>query len=429
MNRTDVFNLQGVEIFLINNFLDISECNHLCQMIKKNNQRSTVSGNSKDGKVFNEARTSKSAFLSNNDLIVSKINERISEVVQVPLSHGEPLQGQLYNTGEFYGDHMDYFDDYALEHHCLSSGQRTWTSMIYLNDVEEGGHTEFSSIGKSFAPQKGTALFWRNSHGRGSENPNTLHSGRPVVNGEKMIVTKWFRENVYNQREDERRNVQDQSKESHTQSEVSSDTEPVKIEYVNGVPHARYKTKEDIPALTSTGFKKDRIPQGLFQDILNFYNNGKMVATPEFDPSDNTDHLSDFIKSKETYYPTEMIPLTDQLKVEIFNGIEGILQEWVGRQIEPTYCYGIRSYKRGASLKKHTDGYETRIVSAILNVAQKVDEPWGLQIDDHQGNEHEVFLEPGEMALYESAILSHGRVKPLKGDYYSNLFVHFVNVN
>ena len=71
---------------------------------------------------------------------------------------------------------------------------------------------------------------------------------------------------------------------------------------------------------------------------------------------------------------------------------------------------------------------ETRIVSAILNIDQQVDEPWPLQIEDHAGEEHEVYLQPGEMALYESAILRHGRVKPLKGDYFSNLFVHFINV-
>ena len=80
-------------------------------------------------------------------------------------------------------------------------------------------------------------------------------------------------------------------------------------------------------------------------------------------------------------------------------------------------------------MKKHTDGFETRVISSILNVAQQVDTPWALQIDDHNGVEHEVFLRPGEMVLYESAVLSHGRIKPFNGDYYSNLFVHYVNLS
>ncbi len=36
-----------------------------------------------------------------------------------------------------------------------------------------------------------------------------------------------------------------------------------------------------------------------------------------------------------------------------------------------------------------------------------------------------VYLEPGEMVLYESARVLHGRMEPLNGDFYDNLFVHF----
>ena len=80
-------------------------------------------------------------------------------------------------------------------------------------------------------------------------------------------------------------------------------------------------------------------------------------------------------------------------------------------------------------MKKHIDGFETRIISAILNIDQDVEEPWALQIDDHNGIEHEVFLSPGEMCLYESATLEHGRVNPLIGNYYANLFVHYINIS
>ena len=37
-----------------------------------------------------------------------------------------------------------------------------------------------------------------------------------------------------------------------------------------------------------------------------------------------------------------------------------------------------------------------------------------------------VFLAPGEMVWYESARLLHGRPEVLEGDYYDNLFIHFV---
>ena len=44
---------------------------------------------------------------------------------------------------------------------------------------------------------------------------------------------------------------------------------------------------------------------------------------------------------------------------------------------------------------------------------------------DHHGNKVKLFLKPGEMILYESAKIPHGRQYPLKGDFYDNLFVHF----
>ena len=48
-----------------------------------------------------------------------------------------------------------------------------------------------------------------------------------------------------------------------------------------------------------------------------------------------------------------------------------------------------------------------------------------MNITDHDGNNHIVYLEPGEMILYESAICEHGRIEPFKGNFYNNLFVHY----
>ena len=44
---------------------------------------------------------------------------------------------------------------------------------------------------------------------------------------------------------------------------------------------------------------------------------------------------------------------------------------------------------------------------------------------DHEGNKEKIILKPGEMLLYESATVPHGRQFPLDGDYFENLFIHF----
>ena len=47
----------------------------------------------------------------------------------------------------------------------------------------------------------------------------------------------------------------------------------------------------------------------------------------------------------------------------------------------------------------------------------------------HEGKREKIYLQPGEMLLYESAKMPHGRQFPFKGEYYDNLFVHFMLKN
>ena len=41
------------------------------------------------------------------------------------------------------------------------------------------------------------------------------------------------------------------------------------------------------------------------------------------------------------------------------------------------------------------------------------------------GKNVNVTLKPGEMVMYEGAVVPHGRPYPLNGDFYENLFVHY----
>ena len=44
---------------------------------------------------------------------------------------------------------------------------------------------------------------------------------------------------------------------------------------------------------------------------------------------------------------------------------------------------------------------------------------------DNEGQKKIVYLKPGEMLLYESAKVPHGRQFPLEGEYYDIKLVHF----
>tara|TARA_E500000331_G_C16992325_1_gene598335 strand:+ start:60 stop:647 length:588 start_codon:yes stop_codon:yes gene_type:complete len=63
--------------------------------------------------------------------------------------------------------------------------ERLLAWMIYLNDVEEGGETEFLYQQKRFKPKKNVALIWPGSW-------PWLHRGNPPISGDKYILTGWF---------------------------------------------------------------------------------------------------------------------------------------------------------------------------------------------------------------------------------------------
>jgi prolyl 4-hydroxylase len=48
-----------------------------------------------------------------------------------------------------------------------------------------------------------------------------------------------------------------------------------------------------------------------------------------------------------------------------------------------------------------------------------------LEVYGHDGKATNVTMLPGDMVLYESHSVIHGRPFPMKGNFYANVFVHF----
>lgn len=176
---------------------------------------------------------------------------------------------------------------------------------------------------------------------------------------------------------------------------------------------------------TELGFVKVKTPPKVFQAILKFWeeNKGGEEVEEWFTGNTYTNHWES---------PTWMLDVGDdrlpgggaKLKNAIWETARHELERWTSQELTPTSLYGIRKYESGAVLATHVDRLPL-VTSAIINVAQDVDEPWPLEVYGHDGVAYNVTMEPGEMILYESHSVLHGRPFPLVGRYYANVFIHF----
>lgn len=184
-----------VELFQLKNFVDAGLREDLIILIEKDRRPSTIA----DANGDDYFRTSETCDLAPYEPAVQQLEAMLLELNGIDPAHGEPLQGQRYDVGQEFKAHTDYFapEGADFEKFCSVSGQRTWTFMIYLNDVEAGGATRFKSVNKTFQPEAGKIVCWNNRRPDGSVNPSTLHHGMKVRKGMKYVITKWYRERAW----------------------------------------------------------------------------------------------------------------------------------------------------------------------------------------------------------------------------------------
>lgn len=176
---------------------------------------------------------------------------------------------------------------------------------------------------------------------------------------------------------------------------------------------------------TKLGFKKTRAPEIMFELIRGFWEKNKEKTKSEQWYTGNTyvnhwDNQIDFVSVEDgTLRGGGAL-----LKARIWEAAKDTLEEWTGEELSPCSLYGIRIYHEGAVLATHVDRMPL-VSSAIINVAQDLDEPWPLEVYAHDGRAYNVSMQPGDMILYESHSVLHGRPFPLKGRFYANIFIHF----
>eukprot|EP00656_Telonema_subtile_P008291 TRINITY_DN13880_c0_g1_i3.p1 TRINITY_DN13880_c0_g1~~TRINITY_DN13880_c0_g1_i3.p1 ORF type:complete len:445 (-),score=84.04 TRINITY_DN13880_c0_g1_i3:124-1458(-) len=115
------------------------------------------------------------------------------------------------------------------------------------------------------------------------------------------------------------------------------------------------------------------------------------------------------------------------LAAEIVGQVQEVAEWWTKQALEHTGTYGMRVYRRNAMLINHVDRLDTHLASAVIQVVQQCDEGggWPLEVVGGDGVLREIYLQPGQMVLYEGARHLHGRPMRFRGDHFGNIFTHF----
>jgi len=187
------FPSDAAELYTIDGFLSPADCHALMALAATHLRPSTVTTGNRDAGY----RTSSTCDLGMVcDPLITRIDQMIADTLGIRLPYSEGIQAQRYEVGQEFKRHTDYFVPGSQEYtdYAGLSGNRTWTFMVYLNQVERGGGTRFFALGQTFQPRQGLAVLWNNLNSDGTPNSATEHAGLPVEAGHKDIITKWFRE-------------------------------------------------------------------------------------------------------------------------------------------------------------------------------------------------------------------------------------------
>tara|TARA_A100001011_G_C14308901_1_gene844548 strand:+ start:3142 stop:3828 length:687 start_codon:yes stop_codon:yes gene_type:complete len=183
-------------ILTIDNFLSLEDCEHFINCSKGKLERGLGSNLNK---IIQ--RTGTVNFISvNHDEITKKLVKRICYLIGMRPANLEPIQIGHYKVGQFYAYHYDAFDKTGMELDKRNGfRQRIFTAIIYLNNPLKGGSTRFRHVDIDIKPQLGRVLLFSNVIDFSEKlDKDSLHSGLPVEEGEKWILTLWFNSFTFN---------------------------------------------------------------------------------------------------------------------------------------------------------------------------------------------------------------------------------------
>jgi len=192
----------------VKNVLTKEECNTIIDYCRPRLKRSKVvdgDGGMADHQLCSH-RTSRGCWIESPyphtqeyQEIIEKVRDTITRYSALPSDNQEyPYQILNYQVGEHYKLHQDNFekDKEYYKHIEGTGGQRVFSIILYLNEVGEGGETEYPYIPMKIKPEIGKMVIHQNIKGNKILKEST-HEALPVLKGEKWVLVNWVRVNKY----------------------------------------------------------------------------------------------------------------------------------------------------------------------------------------------------------------------------------------
>jgi len=184
-------------IGVYDNYITKEECNKAIQLFENEN---------KFNKTFNRKYFERASTLDKNDKQFfansNNINLWWKHFQPMILNFDMAFKHYITHTGakDAYSGEDFFYTVLKIQKTLPTEGYHVWhvehgkgyenearafVFSIYLNDVEEGGETEFLHFSKRVKPKTGRIVIWPAGF-------PYLHRGNPPLSGEKYILTSWM---------------------------------------------------------------------------------------------------------------------------------------------------------------------------------------------------------------------------------------------
>lgn len=182
-------------------FATREECAHLMHKVGDSLARArdfVRGGDNDDSEIANFNGSGRPLGPMHADAVVRCLEQRIADMTGWRTGALEPCSIIRYEAGEEYRPHVDFFTDEQIARNLAErndpGGQRVATFLLYLRAPEAGGETVYEHAAVAVRGASGLGVLHYNVTPDGRQDAESLHTGRPILRGEKWLWRSTLRE-------------------------------------------------------------------------------------------------------------------------------------------------------------------------------------------------------------------------------------------